>query len=199
MPKISAPTVAEHREAQHAALLQAAEEILLTGGVEAVSPAAVTKQAGLARSTFYEYFPSKDDLLVALAREAFEQWADELERDVSAVASGPDRLRAYVRTTLRLTADGRHGLATTLRGVRLSPKSHDDIAALHAALDDPLQDLLADLVDDPRAHAPLVHGLLGAAMAQVTAGADPVATADRAAHLLLSGFGNRDSDTLSLN
>lgn len=52
MPKISAPTVAEHRVRQRGALLRAAIELLVDGGVSAVTPAAVSAAAGLARPSF---------------------------------------------------------------------------------------------------------------------------------------------------
>ena len=41
MPKISAPPVAQHRVRQRDALLRAATELLVNGGVSAVTPAAV--------------------------------------------------------------------------------------------------------------------------------------------------------------
>ncbi len=189
MPKISAPTVAEHRSAQHAALLAAAEEILLEDGVDAVTPAAVTKRAGLARSTFYEYFPSKDDLLVALARVAFHEWRDELDAAMSVIPSGPERLRAYVTMSLRLSADGRHGLATALRGVPLSPRSHDDIAELHESLNGPLRSALAGLIAaDDRYAAHLIHGAIGAAMNLVTAGRPVDEVSERTVAMLLDGL-----------
>ena len=58
MPRIDAPTVAEHHAQRRAALLAAAEELLAEQGVEAVTPAAVGARAGLARSSVYQYFSS---------------------------------------------------------------------------------------------------------------------------------------------
>lgn len=189
MPKISAPTVAEHRTAQRAAMLEAAESILLSEGVTAVSPASVSGRAGLARSTFYEYFPSRDDLLVALARAAFETWGKEVHAAVSMEAPGIDQFRAYIAITLRLTADGRHAMATALRGVALAPKDRDAIAAMHTGLDDPLQRVLIDLgVSQPRLTAPLVHGALGSAMSMITAGRDLDAVTRATTELLLDGL-----------
>jgi len=171
MPKISAPTVAEHRSAQRATLLRTAEEILLDEGIDKVTPGHVATAAGLARSTFYEYFPSRDDLLVALARVAFDAWGTEVAAAVESADPGRSRLHAYVTTTLRLTADGRHGLATALRDVPLSPKGRDDIVALHTALHGPLARVLREIdVTDGHTAAVLIHGLLGSAMQLVTAG-----------------------------
>lgn len=189
MPKISAPTVAEHRSAQHAALLVAAEEILLDGGIESVTPSAVGSRAGLARSTFYEYFPSKDDLLIALAARTFQEWRTEVAQFTAPVPPGEARLRAYIAATLRLTADGKHGLATALRGVKLSPKSHDHLAELHDALNTPLREALGGLIaDDDRLTAPLVHGVIGAAMALIVAGRPLDVVTERTCALVLDGL-----------
>lgn len=189
MPKISAPTVAEHRSAQYAAMLTAAEEILLTSGITAVTPSAVGSRAGLARSTFYEYFPSKDDLLIALAARTFQEWRDEVGALTAGAAPGEARLRAYVEATLRLTADGRHGLATALRGVKLTPKSHEHLAALHDDLNAPLRDALGGLLaDDDRMTAPLVHGIIGAAMNLIVAGRPVAEVTERTSTLILRGL-----------
>ncbi len=165
MPKISAPTVAEHRVAQRQALIAAAEGLIAESGVSAITPRSVCERAGLARSTFYEYFPSKDDLLAAIAMQAFEAWAGELEAAMAAVAPGRERLHAYVEATIRMTADGKHTLATGLQQTDLSPKSLDAIMAMHDALTTPLRTLLEELqVPDAAAQAALVQGIVNAAM-----------------------------------
>ena len=54
MPKISAPTVAEHRAMQRAALVRAGEEVLLAAGLAGVTPRSVCERAGMSRSSFYD-------------------------------------------------------------------------------------------------------------------------------------------------
>ena len=54
MPKISAPTVVEHRALQREALVREATAILLGDGAASVTPASVAKAVGLARSSIYE-------------------------------------------------------------------------------------------------------------------------------------------------
>ncbi|MGN6502129.1 MAG: TetR/AcrR family transcriptional regulator [Pseudolysinimonas sp.] len=179
MPKISAPTVAEHRAAQRRALLAAAEAIVAEKGLAAVTPGSVGARAGLARSSFYEYFPSRDDLLAAVAVSAFEQWAAEVEAVTSAVPAGRARLHAYVEATIRLTADGKHALATGLQQAELSPTSRDAIMALHDTLVTPLVRLLEEAgAADVETQAALVQGVIGAGVQLVTHGAPaPAVTA----------------------
>ncbi len=53
MPKISAPTVREHRQIVLARLIDAAEGILRTQGVAELTAGAVTAEAGIARNSIY--------------------------------------------------------------------------------------------------------------------------------------------------
>lgn len=192
MPKITAPTVAEHRVAQRAALLAAASAIISEQGVAAVNPRAVGERAGLARSSFYDYFPSKDDLLAALAIEAFERWAEELDAAVAAAPPGRARLHAYVEATIRMTADGKHDLATELQQAELSPKSYDAVMELHDTLTTPLRNVLLELglPGDPAATT-LVQGVIAAGMQLVAHGMPVEETVDAVTALLDHGVGAR--------
>lgn len=177
MPKISAPTVAQHRAAQRSALLRAAEALLVEAGVAGVTPRTVGERAGLARSSFYEYFSSKDDLLTAVAIEAFDQWAAEIDTALDDVEQGLPRLKAFIDATMRMTADGKHEIASVLQQADLSPSSFDDIMALHDKLMSPVKSVLDQLgVPDLTAHAALVQGLLNAGVQLVGHGI-PHATA----------------------
>src|SRR5207253_7362858 len=78
MPRIEAPTVAEHRNRQRAALLRAAEELLVEEGYAALRFSAVARRAGLARSSVYEYFTSKDDLVAAVWEDVLPRWLEQI-------------------------------------------------------------------------------------------------------------------------
>jgi AcrR family transcriptional regulator len=165
MPRISAPTVAQHRAAQHRALLDAAAAIIAEEGVAAVTPRSVGERAGLARSSFYEYFPSRDDLLAAVAVQAFDDWADEVAAATSAASPGRARLRAYVEATIRMAADGKHELATALQQAELAPTSLETIMAMHDRLSGPLVRLLDEAgVPEPETQAALIQGVVGAGL-----------------------------------
>ncbi len=87
-----------------------------------------------------------------------------------------------------MSADGTHHLATVLQQADISPQRMEDIMALHDALLLPLIDVLRDAgVADLRATVPLVNGLLGAAVKQVSDGADPDAVAVEAYRVLIGG------------
>lgn len=189
MPKISAPTVAEHRAAQRAALVRAGEAVLLESGLAGVSPRSVTERAGMARSSFYDYFHAKDDLLVAIAIDAIERWDAEIEQALAGIEPGLAQLRAFVDATMAMTADGKHDLAGALREAQLSPSRLEDLMALHDALMRPLIRVLTDLgLSEPGQSAVLVQGVLGAGIQLVEHGVDHSAAADDVYHLLTRGL-----------
>lgn len=189
MPRITAPTVAEHRAAQRSALVQAGEAVLRDAGLSGVTPRSVCERAGLSRSSFYDYFPSKDDLLVAIAIDAMERWDLEIEQALSGVEPGLPQLRALVDATMAMTADGKHEIAGALREANLSPTRFDDLMALHDALLRPVIDVLSHVgVPDPTQTAMLIQGLLGAGVQLVTHGRDHRTVAEDVCRLLERGI-----------
>lgn len=189
MPKISAPTIVEHRASQRAALLRAGEEALVATGLSSVTPRSVTERAGLARSSFYDYFSTRDDLLVAIAIDAIERWDVEIEERLSDVEPGLPELRAFIDATMAMTAEGRHAIAGALRDADLSPSSYDDVMTLHDALLRPVVRVLGDLgLEASTSTVMLVQGVLGAGVQLVTHGVDHRAVAGDVFRLLTRGL-----------
>ena len=103
MPRIDAPTVAEHRQHRRRALLDAATAILVADGLAATTPAAVGAAAGLARSSVYEYFDSSAAIVAAIVEDAFPRTNAELA-DAVAGAGDPAsdrRLRPHLAEAVR--------------------------------------------------------------------------------------------------
>lgn len=189
MPKISAPTVAEHRASQRAALVRAAEEILLESGLPGVTPRTVCERAGLSRPSFYDYFPSKDDLLVAVAIDAMDRWAAEINEALAGSEPGLPELRAFVDATMAMTADGKHAIAGALREAELSPSRFEGLMTLHDALMRPVQRVVLDLgLPASGSAAVLIQGLLGAGIQLIAHGVDHRAVADDIFRLLTRGL-----------
>jgi AcrR family transcriptional regulator len=189
MPKISAPTVAEHRASQRAALIRAGEAALLEAGLAGVTPRSVSERAGLARSSFYDYFATKDDLLVAIAIDAIERWDAEIERELAGAEPGLAALRRFVDATMAMTAAGKHAIAGALREADLSPSRYEDLMVLHDALLRPLLRVLADLgLEASKSAAMLVQGVLGAGIQLVSHGLDHRVVADDVYRLLTRGL-----------
>lgn len=91
-------------ERSRAAILRAFVELIFREGFERVSVRGIVAGAGVARSTFYEHFSSKEDVL----RASMAQFFEVLARCVSGEAQPPDLLPvlAHFWENRRLTDAG---------------------------------------------------------------------------------------------
>ena len=90
---------AEHKQERHDALLDAALELLGRAPERVPSVAEVADAAGLAKGTVYLYFPSKEELLLALHERNMHGFFAALTALVE--GSGPVTLDALVELTRR--------------------------------------------------------------------------------------------------
>lgn len=171
MPKIAAPSVAEHRLRQRDALLRAATDLLVTGGVSAVTPAAVGAAAGLSRPGVYQYFSSGADILAAVIEDAFPRANASLREALVGVDGAEQRLETYVRETLRLAAAGAHRPAAALSSAQLPGECLARLGELHREQAAPFLAALEELeVPDLAITARLLAGVIEAAMGALEAG-----------------------------
>ncbi|MCF6476464.1 TetR/AcrR family transcriptional regulator [Nonomuraea sp. MG754425] len=182
MPRITAATVADHRASQHAALLSAAMEILVTEGAAGLTPAAVGARVGLARSSVYRYFSSTADILAQLVEDAIPRWAARL---TGATAGGPGleaRIRAFGQVTLSFVAHPDYALLRALVSVELPQECQDRLDQLHETMIAPLRDVLAEAGhEQPDLVAHLGWAILGEAQHRLAAGAGDPALVERTA------------------
>lgn len=66
MPRINAATIGEHKELTRSALLEAGADSFVKLGLGGTSIGSLADEAGIARTTVYEYFPNKEAVLAAL-------------------------------------------------------------------------------------------------------------------------------------
>jgi AcrR family transcriptional regulator len=83
-------------EATIAAILTAAENVVLRSGVHRVAILAVCKAAGISRGTFYRYFSAQDELLDALVRHKREGFHRGLVQATLAFADPDERFDAFI-------------------------------------------------------------------------------------------------------
>lgn len=188
MPKINAPSVAEHRAQQWEALIGEATRILLADGPAAVTPRAVGAAVGLARSSVYEYFPSSGDLLAEVAVRAIAEWSAELAGAIAPADPGWPRLEAYVRSTLAMVASGKHEIANRLEGVSFTDSQVQRFMEHHDALSSPLPAILVELgAPNAELSSALVQGIVDAAVTRISLGAEAGAVGDAVLTLLKRG------------
>lgn len=170
MPRIEAPTVAEHRARQHAALLDVAERLLRDGGWNALTFAALGSGAGLARSSVYEYFETRGDAAVAVCERAFARWQERIETAMAEAATPAEQVAAYVRAQLALVVAGEHRIGAQIARAPLDPAARARIGAWHGRWRGLLHAPLGALgVAEPELAAGHVQGVVEAATRQLEA------------------------------
>lgn len=92
------------RSASREILEEAACELFLEKGYAATSVADITQRAGVSRNTFFNYIPTKGDLLWTSVDDALEDLAAELA--ATGRGDGPDHAVADVRAALLRLATG---------------------------------------------------------------------------------------------
>lgn len=134
MPKISAATVAEHRATQLRALLDAAHALLTESPERPPSLGEVAARAGLARSSVYHYFRSREDLLRAVVEDMFPRWNAKVIAAMDEAGDPAGRVLAYVDANLRLVAEGEHALVGALATVTPQAFTDERMQTLHREL-----------------------------------------------------------------
>ncbi|MFZ0529832.1 MAG: TetR/AcrR family transcriptional regulator, partial [Propionicimonas sp.] len=130
------------RAAKRAELAGAAARVFDERGVAGTAVSDIVRAAGVAQGTFYLYFDSKDDVVLAVA----EQFVSELGTTLEASTPGADtpapaRLRGLVRALSGLVADpAKASMAELLH--------RPENAALHDRLTEPLAHRLFILVEE---------------------------------------------------
>ena len=116
------------------AMLDAARELIAEIGYESMSHADITATVGIGRTTFYEHFASKEDLLVELVRRDLPPRSRELLDLVDPGLPAIERLRQLAFEMVRYVGTDHIGLILHTEVPRLSPKAQRDIAEAHAGL-----------------------------------------------------------------
>lgn len=186
MPRITAPTLAEHREQRRDALIEAAAGVLRESG--AVTMGAVAERTGLSRSAVYEYYRSAADLIADVVVDELIAWIDHLASVVRDIEDPRERLEAWMRASLAYVADGRHELVRAAGDVSLPPVRRAQVQALHRELAAPVHAALCEL-DVPHADrvTSYVWGVVESATRHIEAGRADDDEVDAAIAFALAG------------
>lgn len=104
MPRIRASSIAEHKVISRALILDKARELFATWGYEDTSFGDIAAGVGMGRTTLYDYFTDKDDLLASLVEETLPPTIRDLIDRIPDGATAVDRLQYLVLLTLEFLA-----------------------------------------------------------------------------------------------
>lgn len=170
MPRVTGGSLEAHRREARARVFDAFSRLMYERGYDAVTLADIAEAAGMARTSMYNYYPSKEALLTAYTDAEMERFVTELRAALSATEDPVEQLRVYVRHQLEYFATHHLPPGGALRDV-LSPEAFGRMYEHARTLDEILRTILADgaaagsfpraIVDDPET-VPLVMSCVSA-------------------------------------
>jgi AcrR family transcriptional regulator len=186
----------------HTALLDAARDLISEIGYSQMSHADITATVGIGRTTFYEHFSSKEDVLVELVRRDLPPKTDEIIASVDVGLSPDERLAALARGMVRYVGTDHIGLILHTEVPHLSPDAQRSIAEAHRGLTSEFagvyrDGLMAGVFRDvpPRFAGRMMEQIImtggKAVMESANPGADVDVIADDTAELLVAAFSAR--------
>jgi AcrR family transcriptional regulator len=107
MPRIRAATIGEHKSLVRAGLLGSARRLIEEEKTAEISLAEVALAAGVGRTTFYEYFIDRDDVIACLVEEELPVILDDLIGSVDPGLPIRDRLALLATKTIEFVATDR--------------------------------------------------------------------------------------------
>ncbi|RBL79781.1 TetR/AcrR family transcriptional regulator [Streptomyces cavourensis] len=98
----AAPSRTKPPEVRLDELMGAAQALFLEKGVDATTISEITEAAGVAKGTFYVYFPSKQEMLAALAERYVRHFVQALDEAISACDEDDwvGRLRVWIHANV---------------------------------------------------------------------------------------------------
>ena len=193
MPKIAAPTVAEHRANIQNKLVDAAEEILRAGEPDRLTAATVASAAGIARNSIYRYVESVDDLRGMVLSRYMPTWLQNVADAIAEIDDPAERLVVWMATNLRESARSGHGWMMVMGRGDMSEATEKVMEMAHAQMRSVLSRSWGELLEDParaRVASGLTGGIMEASFRQLDAGGDVdiiVEVASRAVRGLVAG------------
>jgi len=144
MPK-GIPLTEENLEQRRREIYNAALQLFLEKGFNETSMREIGEAAGTGKSTLYDYFPSKDDILIAFVVDEVRYLSVQAEEIISLDLSAAEKFRRLIRKHLEyMAANKLMYLKLSLEVQRLSMESRQRIQQHRHAY----QDMLCRLIEE---------------------------------------------------
>lgn len=144
MPRIRASTIAEHKSQTRAEILDAAAALFKGQGYLETSLGDLAGYVGIGRTTLYEYFTDKEDVLASLVEDRIPRLIDRLLDGIASDASAPRQLtQLMIRSLEFISNDEDLGTLLMRETPRLSTATQQRIRRSHGRLLDEITSLCA--------------------------------------------------------
>ena len=137
MPRIRAASIDEHKAFTRSALLDAAKTLIHDAGTVDLPLGEIALAAGVGRTTLYDYFTDRDDLIATLVEEELPGVVGALIAAVPHRGDAPERLAELAAKTVEFVIrDPVMGVILHRAVGRMGPEAEVRIRAAHANLAD---------------------------------------------------------------
>ena len=135
MPRIRAGSIGEHKAITRSQILTAARQLLEETGSADINLGDVAAEAGIGRTTLYEYFRDRDDLIASLVEESLPAVMEDLIGRIDERQSPAEQLLDLAVAVVEFVAtDPVLGLILHREVPRLSAEAQDRIRMAHSDL-----------------------------------------------------------------
>lgn len=135
MPKIRAASIDEHKELTRRSLIDAAYRVIDEAGSADVPLGEIALAAGVGRTTFYDYFEDRDDVIASLVEDKLPGVIAELIESVPRDLDAADRLARLASATVEFVATDRVlGVILHREAGRMGLDAQERIGESHAQL-----------------------------------------------------------------
>ena len=148
MPRIRAASIAEHKSLTRDEILDAAAALFRAQGYVETSLGDIASYVGIGRTTLYEYFSDKDDLLASLVEDRIPAVIDSLIVGIDNELTSRQRLGELVIRGLDfITNEDDLGTLLMRETPRLGAEAQVRIRAAHRRLEDEITALCQAGID----------------------------------------------------
>ncbi len=142
MPRIRAESIAAHKELTRRQILDTAAELFVAHGYGDTGLGDIAAVIGIGRTTLYEYFRDKEEILVSLVEETIPELLDDMISAIPDDLNCQQRLGELLLASLRFVSDDRNLGTLIMREVpKLSPEAQRKVRRAHARIEDEIVDV----------------------------------------------------------
>lgn len=171
------------------AILEAAQSLIASKGVDGISMAELAKATGLSRPAIYQYFASKDHVLAELVINEMADLSNAIERHIEGLSDPMERIRIWIHYSLAHLASAEHRIVREISIASLPEESRGMINAMHGhfmvALLSPIREIG---VKDVTATAHLIFASVAAAAKRIDEGSEFVREAAALEQFTVAGL-----------
>ena len=137
---------AEDYGAKYQAILDSAASLFAEVGYPGAKLNDIARKCGATKSMLYHYFPTKDDLLLALLTEHLDRLVGEIDEVAATGGSAPKRFETFIRVYVMKSVESRQRHLSAMNDVKfLPPAMQTVLRAKQARVADRVADLLKEL------------------------------------------------------